>query len=528
MDIEKSPPISDMDKKNAETLKNKGNDFFKKEDYESAIEYYSKAISLNPQEASYYCNRAACYMKLKSYNKCLEDSDAAIKLDEKYSKAYRRKAQAYVGIGNLHLAKLTFEKAITAVPNDKDIAKDFKNAKQAEYYFNGIDSSIERGEFNTALDYISKVEAYLPEYEKIKIKKIETLTKMGKAQEAINLSNDLISLFRNDPDFLYARGHAFFYNSQPEIARKTLMEGLRIDPDNVQCKTLLKNLKKFEEYKENANGEFKKGNYEEAIKLYTECLQLDPEFRSYNSIIHCNRGAAYMSLKKYHEALADINKSIELDHQYAKAYFRRAEIKMNNEEYEDALRDFQQVRQLNPNYPNLQERYMECEKQFKKASKKDHYKILGVDKKATDQEIKKAYRALALKYHPDKNTGSEEEKKEAEKKFKLISEAYSVLSNPEKRKRYDMGGDDMFTGGMDGGGMNIDPNMIFKTFFGGGGGDGGFSFGGFPGFGGQSGGFSSFGGQNGGFSGFGGQGGDPFGFGSGGGMPGFSFKFKKG
>lgn len=232
-----------------------------------------------------------------------------------------------------------------------------------------------------------------------------------------------------------------------EIARKTLQEGLRVDPDNAKCRALLKNLKKFDEFKEVANGEYKKGNYNEAIKLYTDCLQLDPEYRSYNSIIYCNRAAAYMNLKKYREALADINKSIELDHQYAKAYFRRAEIKMENEEYEDALRDFQKVKQLNPNYPGIHERTMECEKLYKKASKKDYYKILGVSKEATEQEIKKAYRALALKYHPDKNTGSEEEKKEAEKKFKEISEAYATLSDPEKRKRYDMGGDDMFSGG---------------------------------------------------------------------------------
>ena len=64
---------------------------------------------------------------------------------------------------------------------------------------------------------------------------------------------------------------------------------------------------------------------------------------------------------------------------------------------------------------------------------KDYYKILGVDKKATQDEIKKAYRKLALKYHPDKNPGN----KAAEEKFKEISEANEVLSDPEKRKKYD-------------------------------------------------------------------------------------------
>ena len=64
---------------------------------------------------------------------------------------------------------------------------------------------------------------------------------------------------------------------------------------------------------------------------------------------------------------------------------------------------------------------------------RDYYKILGVDKKASQEEIKKAYRKLALKYHPDKNPDN----KEAEEKFKLLNEANDVLSDPEKRKKYD-------------------------------------------------------------------------------------------
>jgi curved DNA-binding protein len=69
---------------------------------------------------------------------------------------------------------------------------------------------------------------------------------------------------------------------------------------------------------------------------------------------------------------------------------------------------------------------------------KDYYKILGVEKKSTQPEIKKAYRALAIKYHPDKNYGN----KEAEEQFKLANEANSVLSDPEKRKKYDELGED--------------------------------------------------------------------------------------
>lgn len=71
---------------------------------------------------------------------------------------------------------------------------------------------------------------------------------------------------------------------------------------------------------------------------------------------------------------------------------------------------------------------------------KDYYKILGVERSASEQEIKKAYRKLAMKYHPDKNPGD----KAAEDKFKDINEAYQVLSDPKKRSRYDQLGDSYF------------------------------------------------------------------------------------
>ena len=88
----------------------------------------------------------------------------------------------------------------------------------------------------------------------------------------------------------------------------------------------------------------------------------------------------------------------------------------------------------------------------------DYYKILGIKKDATDGEIKKAYRKLALKWHPDKNPNNREE---AEEKFKKINEAYSVLSDKNKRRQYDMGGDFNFVFG------SFNADDIFKDFFGG-------------------------------------------------------------
>jgi molecular chaperone DnaJ len=111
-------------------------------------------------------------------------------------------------------------------------------------------------------------------------------------------------------------------------------------------------------------------------------------------------------------------------------------------------------------------------------AKRDYYEVLGVSKSASPEEIKKAYRKLALKYHPDKNPGNAS----AEDKFKEAAEAYEVLSNEEKRARYDRFGHQGVSGngGFGGGGMNMEDifsqfgdifgDSGFGSFFGGGGG----------------------------------------------------------
>ena len=116
-------------------------------------------------------------------------------------------------------------------------------------------------------------------------------------------------------------------------------------------------------------------------------------------------------------------------------------------------------------------------------AKRDYYEVLGVERTASAAEIKKAYRKLAIQYHPDKNPGD----KEAEEKFKEAAEAYSVLSDADKKARYDQFGFEGVSGAGGGsgfGGAGMDMNDIFSMFgdiFGGHGG-----FGGFGGFGGGS------------------------------------------
>ena len=112
-------------------------------------------------------------------------------------------------------------------------------------------------------------------------------------------------------------------------------------------------------------------------------------------------------------------------------------------------------------------------------AKRDYYEVLGVEKTASADQIKSAYKKMAIKYHPDRNPGD----KEAETKFKEAAEAYDVLRDPEKRQRYDRFGPEGVNGMGGFNAQNMDMNDIFSMF-----GDMFEGFGGFRGFGGFGGG----------------------------------------
>jgi DnaJ family protein C protein 7 len=162
-----------------------------------------------------------------------------------------------------------------------------------------------------------------------------------------------------------------------------------------------------------------------------------------------------------------------------------------------------------------------AEVELKRSKTKDYYKILGVSREATDAELKKAYRRESLLHHPDKVGGcvtpllgymSRRSRPRTtqggdEEKFKLVAESWAVLSDPQRRQRYDLGEEDGQSSGMGGGMDGMDLSELFAQFHGGGGmhgghghpGMGGGFGGGFPG--GRPGGRSSF--RSGGPAGFG-------------------------
>jgi len=397
---------TDENKVKAEEFKTKGNQEFKNNNYTKAIEFYTSAIELYDQEPSYYANRAACYLGMKKYLKCIEDCNETLRQDPKFVKALKRKAKSLFLLGKLHDARQEYRKAMEMDSADASIKNELKELESVEKLLNEATVSMENKKYTDALMEIKRGLSYCPDFNELKIKQIECLAKMGHAENAIQLSNQCFNDLSTNLDYLHARGLALLYNGQPDIAKKTLMEGLRLDPDNQKCRTTVKKLKAQEEFKEKGNTEFKTGNHEAALKSYTDSIEIDPNNKTICSMLYYNRASVYMKMKKFKEALVDCNKAIELNESYAKAYVKRADIRVEMEEFEEAMKDLKQAKQIEPHYQGLNQKLQETELARKKAARKDYYKILELSKDCGEDEIKKAYKKNALKWHPDKNRES--------------------------------------------------------------------------------------------------------------------------
>lgn len=492
---------------NAEEYKAAGNKFFKIKDYPQAIKEYSKAIEADPSNATYYSNRAAALMSANRFIEALEDCKTADELDPNNMKILLRLGRLYTSLGRPDEALAMFDSIDPpATAKDKQAALTMqKHLRQAEEVISS------GGAGSMAIYALNEAERGLgsgvDRPRKWTLLRGEAHLKMGNANALGEAQNVAMSLLRNnnqDPEALVLRGRILYAQGENEKAIQHFRQALNCDPDYKEAVKWLRMVQKLERMKEEGNGAFKAGRFQQAIDIYSKTLEVDPSNRNTNSKVLQNRALCYTRIKNWTLAITDCDKALELDPSYTKARKTRAKALGESGNWEEAAREFKAIHDANPNEPGIARDIRNAELELKKSKRKDYYKILGIEKDATEQEVKKAYRKLAIIHHPDKNPGDDE----AAERFKEIQEAHETLSDSQKRARYDSGEDLIdpsemfggggggFHGGMGGGGVQIDPEMLFNMFGGmggrggGGGGGGGFSFQ-------QGGGGSPFGGMGG-------------------------------
>ncbi|KAJ2913163.1 hypothetical protein MD484_g7255, partial [Candolleomyces efflorescens] len=503
-----SPVSDDSGTQDAEKVKEQGNLAFKGGRYQEAVDLYTEAIELNAQEPSYWTNRAASYMSLKKFEPAISDCQQALFI---LGSSSTSPLAALATLSRLLALELTSDSP-TSASSSSIPSSNYTQAVQLKAKITALDGHVKNfesaykkrdwGMARLALDKCTQaVEleggACPSEW---RVWKVELELVRGNWELASIAANEAVRSSPNSPDALVLRGLVLFLGGKMATALQHIVQALHLDPGHERAQKLRKRVKDVERLKEEGNVAFKQGRLEEAVERYEESLERigKSEEEGYGGQIRAtllsNKATALFKLNENEKALEASTESLSLSPHSFKALRTRARIHLNLESYDAAIADFKSaIREASAegsatdaDVRALKQELKKAEVALKRSKTKDYYKILGVHKECSEVEVKKAYRKESLKHHPDK--GGDEEK------FKLVSEAYAVLSDSEKRYRYDMGEDDddpsSSSAGFDDmmGGMHgmshMDLSELFTQFHGGGG------FGGrMGGMGGRSGGF---------------------------------------
>ena len=511
----------------AASLREEATAVYKKGDFADAIAKYSRALAAlgappldAPLASVLLTNRAAAAVMLKRFAAASADCGAALALDAGNAKAAMRKAAADIALGDAEGA-IALYTAVLAADAANAAAKRERAAAQAVWKrICEARGAAAAGEHDRVVALTALLADTCPAAPALRLLRAEALLASGAAGAAVDATAE--SLASGDLDaadsapLLFCRARALNYTGRGDSACKLLVEVLRHDPDNSGAAKLLKLIKKSEALKEAGNAAFKAGRWDDALAAYGDALALDPRNRALASKLHANRATALIKAGRHSDAVAECDACVAADPANWKGFARRGEAQTALGDVESvgaAVRDFNTAKELLGGVakaahvaPVVAEENREAlkaveaglakaQKALKKAKRKDYYGLLGIDKHADEDAVKKAYKRAALKWHPDRHsTANEAEKVKAEAMFKEVTEANEVLSDKALRARYDVSqerGDDEFDpsgaddghGHSHGGGFHGMPRGF-------GGGGGGFGGGGFGGGGGMPGGVS--------------------------------------
>ncbi|KXN90332.1 hypothetical protein AN958_04365 [Leucoagaricus sp. SymC.cos] len=483
---EPSPVVEQEDSvKNAEKVKEKGNVSFKARRYGEAIDLYTEAIR------EYGSLSSSC---------ALEDCQhaATLQQDSPSPKTLLRLARCQLALGSSLAASTTVRDVLSIEPANTQALQLREKIKALEGHVKNFETARGKKEWGLArlaldrcLQAIEGEGGEIPE--DWRIWRVELELARGNWEGATMAVNDALRINTKSPDILALRGLVLFLTGKLDQAKTHAQNALRFDPSCEPAQKLRKRVRDVERLKEEGNSAFKSGKLREAVDKYTEALErigeLEEEGKGgqIRATLLSNRATTLLKLSKHEEALKDTTTSLELSPNSFKALRTRARIHLHLENFDSSIADFKSAVQqaqtegsaTENDIRGLRTELKKAEAALKRSKTKDYYKILGVPRDCGESEIKKAYRRESLKHHPDKavrKQGGDEEK------FKLVGEAHAVLSDPQRRARYDMGEDEdglSEGGGMGGAGFShVDLSELFAQFHSGGMGGGGGPYGG--------------------------------------------------
>jgi DnaJ family protein C protein 7 len=456
---EPTPTPEPAVEKTWEEHKAEGNKFYSGKEYRKAIECYTRAIGASPSPAAaLYGNRSAAHLMILQFSECVRDCKKAIEVDANYLKGYGRCAKAYASMGSVASAEEWY-----ALAKEKDAAngatynQELQAVTMCKRRMERCEGKLAEGQHATALSLADGCLEAFPDAVGYHVLRVRCLLGMKKHDEAFSRMTSLLRADSTQPVLLFWRGNVLYHMGDFAQAVVHFQQAIRGDPDNKEYVKQIKMAKQIVALKGSAERKVASGQPEEAVKEFSSCLEVDPANTTLRCQLLLGRAEAHSKNKSHQMSINDCGAALRLDSSCVAALVRRAasyQAMGEIPQLEQACQDLEMAVRMTDGDREMQGKLRQAKGMLKNAKRKDLYKILGVSRDADETGMKKAYRKSALKWHPDRHScKTEEEKATAEAMFKDVNEAFGILSDPEKRKMYDEGGDiDEIEQGRGGGG----------------------------------------------------------------------------
>ncbi|GAB1733121.1 hypothetical protein NU195Hw_g2097t1 [Hortaea werneckii] len=477
---------------------------------QDALTYFDAAIQKDPSNYLTIFKRGATYLSLGRNTQASRDFDQVLVLKPGFEGALTQRAKIKSRNADWAAAKQDY---LAAGKKDSQELADLEEAEGAAKLAQEAEA---KGDWETCVTQAGTAIFVAGTALDIRQRRARCRLEKGEIVEGISDLNHVLQINTGSIEpYLHIAAMTFYSLAETDKGITSVSRCLHNDPENKACSKLRKSQKAIDRTLKKFNQLVEKRQFASAVKLliptadepgllqevkddiaqYREAGYIHPKATS-GLYAHLTERVcdAYMEMNNPKKAGPYCTETLTYNPTSLPALLHKAQHLLDTEDFDGALSALSTAKDAHGNTPQINDLHTKTQQALKRSKQKDYYKILNVDRDASDREIKKSFRKLTVQHHPDKAHQNGVSPEEAQRKMQAINEAYEVLSDPELKARFDRGEDPMdpmagqpqggnpFGGGSPFGGAGGGQQFFFRQ--GGGGGGSHFKFsggGGFPG-----------------------------------------------
>ncbi|KAF9969534.1 hypothetical protein BGZ73_008093 [Actinomortierella ambigua] len=434
-------------------------------EYSLALQSYDTAIDKDPTNFSSYYKRAVTYLTLGRHNQALDDFSTILKLKPDFTQALLQRGKIYTKHGEFDKAKEDLSAYLAKNPvestQSNEVPELLDSVDEASQALNIAKAAAAQGKYEDCIKVLGNAVLTAPLYKPFRLQRAECHIARGEVEEAVNDFSRATHNAATDPKLMHRLSTlSYFSLYAPQQALAQIKLCINFDPENKLCKALFRKIKNMEKDIAKLDADLEKGRWAGAINkaigaekglvrpVEEDSKAMEQENNATGTLpkrlllkIYTAACKAYTESNDAKNTLKWCTSTLSLDDTSVEGMVGRGMAHMMNDEFEEAVQDFTKAQELAGGQDrSIHEKMSKAQRLLKQSKQKDYYKILGVPRSATKREIKKAFRKLALEWHPDTYKG-DLPKDQVEKKMASLNEAYEVLSDDELRQRFDNGDD---------------------------------------------------------------------------------------